>query len=300
MNIVDIQNVVKAYDKKVAVDHLSLAIGKGSIFGLLGPNGAGKTSTIRMMIGITLPDSGSISLFGEPFRRAHLQRIGYLPEQPGLYRKMKVLEQLTMLGELHGMKAADAKREATRWCEQLEISGSLDNKYEELSKGMQQKIQFIAALIHDPEFLIMDEPFSGLDPVNAKLLKDTLLDLRRNGKTILFSSHRMDQVEKLCDDICLVNGGKAVLKGNLREIKSGYGKSSVQIDYDGDAAVLNSSTLVKSFDNYENYVEVRMVDGADSQTLLHMLSEKARINKFEVVEPSLDEIFREVVGKVDA
>ena len=300
MNIVEVEEVVKAYDKKIAVDHLSLKIEQGSIFGLLGPNGAGKTSTIRMLIGITLPDSGSIRLFGEPFRRAHLSRIGYLPEQPGLYRKMKVLEQLALLGELRGLSASNARKSATDWCERLDISGSLNTKYEELSKGMQQKIQFIASLLHDPDFLIMDEPFSGLDPVNAKLLKDTLLDLRRQGKTILFSSHRMDQVEKLCDDICLVNGGKAVLQGNLREIKSGFGKSSVQIEYDGDAAMLRSSTLIKSFDDYENYVEVRMVEGADSQALLKMLAERSRINKFEVVEPSLDEIFREVVGKVDA
>lgn len=300
MNIVEVEQVVKAYDKKVAVDHLSLKIEQGSIFGLLGPNGAGKTSTIRMLIGITLPDSGSIKLFGEPFRREHLKRIGYLPEQPGLYRKMKVSEQLVLLGQLRGISAAEARKRATEWCERLDIAGSLGSKYEELSKGMQQKIQFIASLLHDPDFLIMDEPFSGLDPVNAKLLKDTLLDLRRQGKTVLFSSHRMDQVEKLCDDICLVNGGKAVLQGNLRDIKAGYGKSSVQIGYDGDAAVLQTSTLIKSFDNYENYVEVRMVEGADSQALLKMLAERSRINKFEVVEPSLDEIFREVVGRVDA
>ncbi|MBV9669878.1 MAG: ATP-binding cassette domain-containing protein [Acidobacteriales bacterium] len=300
MNTVEVAEVVKAYDKKIAVDHLSFSIRQGSIFGLLGPNGAGKTSTIRMLIGITLPDSGTVRIFGEPFRRALLQRIGYLPEQPGLYRKLKVLEQLVMLGELHGLRAQDAKKRATEWCERLEIAGSLGSKYEELSKGMQQKVQFIASLLHDPEFLIMDEPFSGLDPVNAKLLKDTLLDLRQQGKTVLFSSHRMDQVEKLCDDICLVNGGKAVLNGNLREIKARYGKSSVQIEYDGDRDVLRDNSLVKSLDKYENYVEVQMIEGADSQALLKMLVDRSRINKFEVVEPSLDEIFREVVGRVDA
>jgi ABC-2 type transport system ATP-binding protein len=300
MHIVEIENVVKAYDKKIAVDHLSVSIRQGSIFGLLGPNGAGKTSTIRMMIGITLPDSGTIRMFGEPWKREHLKRIGYLPEQPGLYRKMKVGDQLAFVGELHGLSPADARSRATRLCEQLDIAGSLQNKYEELSKGMQQKIQFIASILHGPEFVIMDEPFSGLDPVNAKLLKDMLIDLKKQGKTILFSSHRMDQVEKLCDDICLVNRGKAVLKGNLREIKKSFGRSSVQIEYEGDSEVLRQSTLIKSFDNYENYIEVRMVEGADSQTLLHQLAQRSRINKFEVVEPSLDEIFREVVGKVDA
>jgi ABC-2 type transport system ATP-binding protein len=300
MHIVEIENVVKAYDKKIAVDSLSVSIRQGSIFGLLGPNGAGKTSTIRMMIGITLPDSGTIRMFGEPWKREHLKRIGYLPEQPGLYRKMKVGDQLAFVGELHGLSPADARSRATRLCEQLDIAGSLQNKYEELSKGMQQKIQFIASILHGPEFVIMDEPFSGLDPVNAKLLKDMLIDLKKQGKTILFSSHRMDQVEKLCDDICLVNRGKAVLKGNLREIKKSFGRSSVQIEYEGDSEVLRQSTLIKSFDNYENYIEVRMVEGADSQTLLHQLAQRSRINKFEVVEPSLDEIFREVVGKVDA
>ena len=300
MYTVELEQVTKAYGKKVAVDKLSLKIRSGSVFGMLGPNGAGKTSTIRMMIGITLPDSGEIRMFGEPFRREHLKRIGYLPEQPGLYKKMKVGEQLVLMGELRGMSAADARQRSARWCDRLEISGSLDSKYEELSKGMQQKIQFITSILHDPEFMIMDEPFSGLDPVNAKLMKDVLLEFKRAGKTILFSSHRMDQVEKLCDDICLVNGGEAVLQGNLREIKQGYGKSSVQIEYEGDADVLKSSTLVKSFDNYENYVEVRMVDGADSQALLRAVAERSRIHKFEVVEPSLDEIFREVVGKSDA
>jgi ABC-2 type transport system ATP-binding protein len=300
MHIVEIENVVKAYDKKIAVDHLSVNIRQGSIFGMLGPNGAGKTSTIRMMIGITLPDSGTIRMFGEPWKREHLKRIGYLPEQPGLYRKMKVGDQLALIGELRGLTASDARARGTRLCEQLDIAGSLQSKYEELSKGMQQKIQFIASILHNPEFVIMDEPFSGLDPVNAKLLKDMLIDLKKQGGTILFSSHRMDQVEKLCDDICLVNGGKAVLKGNLREIKKSFGRSSVQIEYEGDSDVLRQNTLIKSYDNYENYIEVRMVEGADSQTLLHQLAQRSRINKFEVVEPSLDEIFREVVGKVDA
>jgi ABC-2 type transport system ATP-binding protein len=300
MPTVELQNVVKAYDQKVAVDDLNLSIREGSIYGLLGPNGAGKTSTIRMIIGITLPDSGMIRLFGEPFRREHLKRVGYLPEQPGLYRKMKVVEQLIMMGELHGLKVNDAREKSVQWCERLEIAGSLQSKYEELSKGMQQKIQFIASVLHDPEFIIMDEPFSGLDPVNAKLLKDVLLEFKREGKTILFSSHRMDQVEKLCDDICLVNGGKSVLQGSLREIKRGYGKNSVQIGYEGGSEVLAQSSLVKSFDNYENYVEVRMVEGADAQALLRALAERSRIHRFEVVEPSLDEIFREIVGRVDA
>src|SRR6185437_13682128 len=185
------------------------------MFGLLGPNGAGKTSTIRMMMGITMPDSGQVKLFEKPFERSSLDRVGYLPEERGLYKKMKVLDQLVFFGELHGMHAADAPKKATAWFARPEISEKRDKRVEELSKGMQQKIQFIAALLHDPEFIIMDEPFFGLDPVNAGLLKDVMLDLKKRGRTILFSTHRMDQVEKLCDSICLINRGRSVLQGPL-------------------------------------------------------------------------------------
>src|SRR5437870_5010879 len=211
MYTIELNSVRKTYDQFVAVDNLSFRIEQGGVFGLLGPNGAGKTSTIRMMIGITAPDSGQINMFGKPFARKSLQKVGYLPEERGLYKKMKILDQLIFLGELHGMAAAAARQGAIAWCKRLEIDGWLQMKVEELSKGMQQKIQFIAALLHDPDFIIMDEPFFGLDPVNAALLKDVLLDLKKKGKTILFSTHRMDQVEKLCDSICLINHGKPVL-----------------------------------------------------------------------------------------
>ncbi len=253
-----------------------------------------------MMIGITAPDSGSINVFGQPFNRKALHRIGYLPEERGLYKKMKVQDQLIFLGELHGMPAASAKEKALSWCERLEISGWLEKKVEELSKGMQQKIQFAATLLHDPDFIIMDEPFGGLDPVNAALLKDVLLDLKKQGKTILFSTHRMDQVEKLCDSICLINRGKPVLQGQLKDIKARYGKNNVQIEYDGDGAFLQQNNLVKAYNNYGNYVEVRLAPGADSQQLLRMVAERSHVNKFEVMEPSLEEIFIEVVGKTDA
>src|ERR1700723_3256052 len=200
MPIVELHNIRKAFDTKVAVEGLSLNIEPGSMFGLLGPNGSGKTSSIRMIIGITVPDSGTISLFGQPFHRSLLKRVGYLPEERGLYKKMKVMEQLIFLGELHGLDATTASKRAHVWCERMEITEAIPRKTEELSKGMQQKIQFIAALLHDPELIIMDEPFSGLDPVNAALLMDTLVDLRKEGKAILFSTHRMDQVEKLCNE----------------------------------------------------------------------------------------------------
>ena len=241
MNTVELRGVRKTYDHFVAVDGLSFSIEQGAVFGLLGPNGAGKTSTIRMMIGISVPDSGEVFTFGETFRRAHLDRIGYLPEERGLYRKMKVLDQLVFLAQLHGMSAHDARRRAADWCRRLEIADWMLKKVEELSKGMQQKIQFIAALMHDPDFIIMDEPFFGLDPVNSALLKDVLLEQKARGKTILFSTHRMDQVEKLCDRICLIDHGRAVLQGDLREIKRRWGRSNVQIAYEGDGRFLEEA-----------------------------------------------------------
>jgi ABC-2 type transport system ATP-binding protein len=300
MYTIELNSVRKTYDQFVAVDNLSFSIEEGAVFGLLGPNGAGKTSTIRMMIGITAPDTGEIRMFGAPFHRKHLNNVGYLPEERGLYKKMKILDHLVFLAELHGMAAAPARQKAVEWCQRLEISDKLQSKVEELSKGMQQKIQFIASLLHDPDFIIMDEPFYGLDPVNSALLKDVLLDLKKQGKTILFSTHRMDQVEKLCDSICLINHGKPVLQGNLKQIKARYGKNNIQIGYDGDGAFLEHNKLVQSFNNYGNYVEVRLVAGADSQQLLQLVAERSRINRFELMEPSLEEIFIEVVGKANA
>ncbi len=297
---IELAHVRKTYDEFVAVDDLSLGISEGSVFGLLGPNGAGKTSTIRMMIGITAPDSGEIRLFGKPFERASLQKVGYLPEERGLYRKMNVLDQLVFLGELHGMDAALARKKSLDWCQRLEISEKLDSKVEELSKGMQQKIQFIAALLHDPQFIIMDEPFFGLDPVNAGLLKDVMLELKKQGRTILFSTHRMDQVEKLCDAICLINRGRAVLQGSLTQVKSRFGKNHVQIQYEGGDGFLDRKELVSSYSNYGNYVEVRLAPGADAQQLLRLVADHSRVSRFELVEPSLEEIFKEVVGKTDA
>jgi len=300
MQTIELNQVRKSYDKFVAVNDLSFNIEQGGVFGLLGPNGAGKTSTIRMMIGITVPDSGSISLFGKPFERKSLNKVGYLPEERGLYKKMKIIEQLIFLGELHGMSAADARQKSVEWAKRLEIDAWLQKKVEELSKGMQQKIQFIAALIHDPDFIIMDEPFFGLDPVNAGILKDVMLDLKKQGRTILFSSHRMDQVEKLCDAICLINRGTAVLQGDLKNIKAGYGKSNVQIEYEGNGDFLKASPLVTSCDNYGNYAEVKLAPGADAQILLREVTDRVRVNRFELMEPSLEEIFKNTVGKTDA
>ena len=300
MLTIELNKVRKCYDQFVAVNDLSFGIEQGSVFGLLGPNGAGKTSTIRMMIGITVPDSGQINIFGKSFERKALHKIGYLPEERGLYKKMKIIEQLIFLGELHGLSSSVARQKALEWTKRLEIDAWIEKKVEELSKGMQQKIQFIASLLHDPDFIIMDEPFFGLDPVNATLLKDVMLDLKKQGKTILFSTHRMDQVEKLCDSICLINRGMAVLQGDLKTIKSQYGKNNVQIEYEGNGDFLEKNPLVSTYNNYGNYVEVRLAPGADAQQLLRMVADRSRVNKFELMEPSLEEIFINTVGKTDA
>ena len=300
VNTVELETVCKSYDHFVAVDHLSLHIRAGSVYGLLGPNGAGKTSTIRMMIGITAPDSGAIRLFGESFHRRHLSRVGYLPEERGLYKRMKLLDHLVFLAELKGVSAADAARKATWWCERLELGAWMSKKVEELSKGMQQKAQFIATLLHDPELLILDEPFAGLDPANVVILKDVLLEMKQAGKTILFSTHRMDQVERLCDSICLLDHGEAVLQGELKQIKTRFGRNGVQLEYEGEDAFLGDAALVQSFNNYGNYVEVRLMPGADPQDLLRRAASRARVNKFELMEPSLEEIFLQEVGRGDA
>src|ERR1700709_2706420 len=267
MPIVELKNIRKVYDTKVAVEGLSLTIEPGSMFGLLGPNGSGKTSSIRMMIGITVPDSGTVKLFGQPFHRDILKRVGYLPEERGLYKKMKVMDQLIFLGQLHGLDAHTASKRAHVWCERMEITEAIPKKTEELSKGMQQKIQFIAALLHDPDLIIMDEPFSGLDPVNAALLMDTLIDLRKQGKTILFSTHRMDQVEKLCDSIAIIFRGRLVLSGTMREIKSRYPANRLHVHFAGNASFLDHPAVERS-KVYPGKAELVLADPAAAQSIL--------------------------------
>ena len=290
MPVVELAGVTKAYENKVAVRNLSLSIDAGQMFGLLGPNGAGKTSTIRMMMGITIPDSGSISLFGQPFDRMSLDRVGYLPEERGLYKKMKII-----FGQLHGLESQESRKRAIAWARRMDIEDSLQKKTEELSKGMQQKIQFIASLLHDPGLIVMDEPFSGLAPVNAALVERTLLELKAQGKAILFSTHRMDQVEKLCDNICLINDGEAVLAGNLREIKASYERNRVVVEFEGSADFLNSDEIAEA-KNYSGHAEIKLKEHGDAQKLLHEAAAVATIYRFELVEPSLEEIFIQTVG----
>ncbi len=288
---VELLRVRKSYGGFTAVNDLSFEIPPTHIFGLLGPNGAGKTSTIRMMIGITAPDSGSVRIFGQPFRRRVLRRVGYLPEERGLYRRMTVGDNLVFLGRLVGLSVATSRERIDAWARRLEIADWIDRRVEELSKGMQQKIQFIAALLHDPDLIVMDEPFAGLDPLNAMQLKDVLVGLRTAGKSILFSTHRMDQVEKLCDSICLIDRGKSVLQGSLSEVKAGNGRRFVQIDYEGDGRCLAGNPLIDSLNDYGNHAEIRLKPGADSQELLRTAMQGLRVIRFQVMEPSLEQIF---------
>jgi ABC-2 type transport system ATP-binding protein len=293
---VQLIGVRKSYGGFAAVDGISFAIPPAHIFGLLGPNGAGKTTTIRMMIGITSPDSGAVRIFGEPFRRRVLRRVGYLPEERGLYRRMTVGANLIFLGRLAGLSIATAKERIDAWTQRLEIADWVDRRVDELSKGMQQKIQFIAALLHDPDLIVMDEPFAGLDPVNTIQLKDVLMGLRAAGKSILFSTHRMDQVEKLCDSICLMDRGKAVLQGSLSEVKARNGRRFVQIDYEGDGGCLAGNPLIDSLNDYGNHAELRLKPGADSQELLQAAMRGMRVVRFQVMDPSLEQIFIERIS----
>jgi ABC-2 type transport system ATP-binding protein len=221
--------------------------------------------------------------------------VGYLPEERGLYKKMKVIAQLVFFGQLHGLTAEEARKRAKTWAERMEIADALDKKTEELSKGMQQKIQFISCLLHEPGLIVMDEPFSGLDPVNAVLVEKTLLELKDQGKAILFSTHRMDQVEKLCESICLINNGEAVLTGKVREIKSRYERNHVIVEFEGSAAFLNSDEVAEA-KNFSGHAEIRLKPHGDAQKLLHEAAAMATVYRFEVMEPSLEEIFIQTVG----
>jgi ABC-2 type transport system ATP-binding protein len=292
-----LDRVTKTFDEFVAVDELSLKVRSGRIFGLLGPNGAGKTTTIRMITGITMPDSGRVELFGQPMSRELQDRIGYLPEERGLYKKMKVGEQLRFFGELKSMKPRAAEEAINRWLEKVKLTEWKDKKATELSKGMQQKIQFIAAVMHDPDLIILDEPFSGLDPVNVELLKALVLELKAAGKTIIFSTHQMQVAERICDDICLVNRSRKVLEGSIREVKRGFGRNSVALRAEGGDGVLDDRQMVAKIEHHSDEIEVLLSEGADAQELLRRLvAAGARVTKFELVEPSLNDIFIEKVG----
>jgi ABC-2 type transport system ATP-binding protein len=293
-----LEGVTKRFDEFTAVDGLSLSVRAGRIFGLLGPNGAGKTTTIRMIVGITQPDEGRVELFGGPVGAAAQNRIGYLPEERGLYKKMRVAEQLRFFGELKGMTARAADEAAGRWLARLGLADKREARTETLSKGMQQKIQFIATIMHEPDLLILDELFSGLDPVNVELMKEVVLELKAAGRAIIFSTHMMEHAEKLCDDICLIDRSRKVLEGTVREVRRGFGRGAVALRAEGAEAVLADPALVAGVQPAGDFVEVALAGGADAQELLRRLLEAgARVSKFEQVEPSLHDIFVAEVGR---
>lgn len=297
MSIINVNGVSKSFGKNKAVDNVSFEIEQGRIFGLLGPNGAGKTTTIRMINNIMIPDEGSIQINGIEASPETQRLIGYMPEERGLYKKMKVMDQLLYLSQLKGMKAGEAKKAIDYWLERFSASDWKKKEVSELSKGMSQKIQFIATIAHDPDIYIFDEPFSGLDPINSETLKEVIIELKNQGKTILFSTHRMEQVEQMCDDICLFNNGKNVLHGNLREIKASFGKNTVNLEFDGDGTFLDKLLDVRINNRSTNFAEIRILNGSSSQDILKIAMEHAIIHKFERIEPSLTEIFISTVGE---
>ncbi len=293
-----LENICKTYNHTPAVDHLSLDVPEGIIYGIIGPNGAGKTTTIRMIMNITLPDSGQVLIDGKPPQPDFKNRVGYLPEERGLYKKMTLMEVITYLAELKGCKPGEVKDSAVQWLERMGLGEYRARKVEELSKGMQQKLQFITTIIHKPELIILDELFSGLDPLNIELMKNIILELKRSGKTILFSTHVMEQAEKLCDHICMINKGKKVLDGSLTEIKKRFGKNSIQIEMEGDGAFMASLPGVLSVTEFNNYIELGIDKKTNPNDILKVIIDKVTVRRFEVVEPSLYDIFIDV-AKID-
>jgi ABC-2 type transport system ATP-binding protein len=300
--IVEVQGVTKRYAGHTAVHDLSLKIPRGAIYGLLGPNGAGKTTTIRMIMSIILPDEGRIALFGGRGSGKDLShRIGYLPEERGLYKKMRVLDLLVFLAEIKGVPRSQARAHAVDWLGRMGLADWAAKKADDLSKGMQQKVQFIGTVLHRPELLILDEPFAGLDPVNAQAMKDTVVDLARAGSTVLFSTHIMEQAEKLCDSVCIIARGKKVLDGPLAELKRRHGGSHlvVAVERGGPAVhrIFEDRSLVAKSDDYGNYAELELAPGADPQRLLReLVGADAAVTRFEIAEPTLHKIFIDLVG----
>ena len=294
--MLNVSKLRKQYSTIVAVDDVSLSVQRGQILGLLGPNGAGKTTTIRMILNIIQPDAGMITYDGVPFGDAVRNLVGYLPEERGLYRKNKLLHAIIYFASLKGIAPDEAKRRAYEWLKRFDLLNYYDRKIEELSKGNQQKVGFIISILHNPQLVILDEPFSGLDPINQIMLKDILQELKQQGKAIIFSTHQMDQAEKLCDVICLINKGKVVLDGSLQEVKQRYGKNTIQMIYDGDGSFLHTLPAIKTAHVYENYAELVLNPDTEHDHLLVNLAERLNIRKFERVEPSLNAIFLELVG----
>jgi ABC-2 type transport system ATP-binding protein len=292
MAILSLKNLNKSYGSFKANDNISFEVPEGSIFGLLGPNGAGKSTLIRIITNIIAADSGSITIAGEDFRKAHHELIGYMPEERGLYKKMKVGEHLVYLARLKNLNSKTAKEKINFWMERLNITGWWDKRIEELSKGMQQKIQFIATIIHDPKLLILDEPFSGLDPINSNLIKDEIYRLKQNGTSIIFSTHRMEQVEEICEKIVLVNQGKVVLDGNIKDIKHRFKKHKFSVQYAGEVPDELLSGKFNILSKNPREIIIQTDERASPNDLLRILLEKQiEIHAFNELLPSINDIF---------
>jgi len=291
-----VENVSKRYGDFTAVEDLSFEVKAGRVFGFLGPNGAGKTTTIRMIVGITYPDEGKIELFGERISTEMQNRIGYLPEERGLYKKMKIQDQLRYFAALKGVSQTEADKRIDFWLERMKLAEWKKKKTTDLSKGMQQKIQFISTVLHNPDLLILDEPFSGLDPVNVEFMMEVVSELKANHKTIIFSTHLMATAERLCDDIILINKSRKVIGGSLRDVKASFGKNLIALRAIGGESVLQDKSLVAKLTAHADEMEIELVENADSQTLLKRLLESgATVTKFEQIEPSLNDIFIEKI-----
>lgn len=294
---IHLRGIAKSFGNQTAVEDLDLSVPSGSIYGLLGPNGAGKTTTLRIILDIIGPDRGRVEVLGRQVDDAVRSRVGYLPEERGLYQRMRVLDHLVFLGTLKGMRQADARAEAKHWLERLELADRSTDRVDTLSKGMQQKVQFLSTVLHRPDLLILDEPFSGLDPLNVDLLKEIVLERQRQGSTVLFSTHRIEDAERLCDRVCMIAGARKVLDGPLVEIKASAGRREVLLSLEGDAFFLRRLPCVRRVSDHGNYFEIRLEDGANPQEILRAaLSESVRIRHFELAEPSLREIFLERAG----
>jgi len=295
MDALTLEGVTKHFGEVTAAENISIRIPKGCIYGFIGPNGAGKTTTIRMIMGIIYPDSGRITVLGEPNSEAVKDRLGYLPEERGLYKKMKTGDIVSYFGRLKGMNGGEAKRKARDLLTRFGLGDWIDKKCETLSKGMGQKVQILGTLIHGPELIILDEPFSGLDPVNMETIRDVILEMKKEGQTIIFSTHVMEQAEQICDFIFMINKGRKVLDGTLAEVKSAAGKA-ILLDYDGDGSVLKDLPGISRVSDSGKQAELFMDDGADPQKILSSLVGKMKIRRFDLSEPSLHEIFIRTVG----
>ncbi|MDP9080131.1 MAG: ATP-binding cassette domain-containing protein [Bacteroidota bacterium] len=301
--MLSIRNIVKQYAGHRALSDVSLEVKSGQVFGLLGPNGAGKTSLIRIINQITAPDSGEVYFNGEKLNQSHIDRIGYLPEERGLYKKMEIGEQMIYLARLKGLSRAEATRRLKIWFDKLGMETWWKMKIEELSKGMQQKAQFVATVLHEPDLIILDEPFSGFDPVNAEIIKDEILELNKKGATILFSTHRMESVEELCDSIALINKSKKILDGTVKGIRNSYRNATYVIEYNGEQLSFNGSQPFevieeKAGEDKEHTIKIKLAEGNTSNDVLQYLIPKTRVNMLQEVIPSMNEIFIEQVNLI--